>query len=345
MKAFVQTKYGSPDVLKFQEVAKPAPKDNEVLVKVQAASVNAGDWHLMRADPFLIRLIYGFSKPKFSVLGSDVAGTVEAVGTKVTQFKPGDEVFGELSESGFGAFAEYACAAETALVLKPKNLSFDQVAAVPMAAVTALQGLRDHGRIKAGQKVLVNGASGGVGSFAVQIAKAFSAEVTGVCSTGKVDLVRSLGADHVIDYTQDDFTRKGQRYDLILGVGGFYPLAAYKRALNPGGRYVMTGGETKQMFQTMLLGPWMSMRGDKKLMNYLVKPNQQDLTFVKELLETGQLTPAIDKCYPLAEVPEAIRYLEAGRAMGKIVISLQPSTVPNFSEPPAKTSYAPVGAR
>ena len=323
MKVIVQTKYGSPDVLKLSEVTKPTPKDNEVLIKVHAASVNAGDWHLMRADPFLIRLMYGLTKPKHPTLGSDVAGIVEAVGKNVIQFKPRDGVFGDISTSGLGAFAEYVAVPETTLVLKPDNLTFEQVAAVPVAAVTALQGLRDHGKIQPGQKVLINGASGGVGTFAVQLAKAFGADVTGVCSASKMDLVRSLGADHVIDYTQEDFTQNGQPYDLILGVGGFHPLAAYKRTLSSGGRFVMTGGETKQMFQTMLLGPWMSMRGNKKLMNYLAKPNQKDLRFIKELLESGKLTPAIDRCYPLAEVPEAIRYLESGRAKGKVVISLK----------------------
>ena len=322
MKAVVCPTYGSPDVLELQEVAKPIPKDNEVLVKVYASSVNAADWRLMRADPPLVRLTDGFSKPKHAILGSDVAGRVEAVGKDVTQFKPGDEVFGDLSAVGFGAFAEYVAAPEAALVSKPVNLTFAQAAAAPMAAVTALQGLRDYGKIEAGQSVLINGASGGVGSFAVQLAKSFGAKVTGVCSTGKVDTVRSLGADHIIDYEKEDITQSAQRYDLILGVGGFYPLGAYKRALRPGGRYVMTGGETKQIFQAVLLGPLMSMRGDRKLMSYVAKPSQKDLTFIGGLLESGDVVPVIDKTYPLAEVPEAVRYLEAGRVRGKVVISV-----------------------
>ena len=223
MKAIVTEQYGSPDVLRLKEVAKPTPEDDEVLVKVHAASVNAGDWHLMRADPFLIRLMYGLRKPSRPILGSDVAGRVEAVGQSVTQFQPGDEVFGDLSNSGFGAFAEYVSAAESALIHKPARLSFAQAAAVPLAAVTALQALRDKGQLQAGQTVLISGASGGVGSYAVQIAKALGAEVTGVCSTAKVEMVRSLGADHVIDYTREDFTQSGQQYDLILAVGGRRP--------------------------------------------------------------------------------------------------------------------------
>ena len=328
MKAVVCPTYGSPDVLELQDIAKPMPEANEVLINVYASSVNASDWRLMRADPFLVRLTEGFSKPKHPVLGSDVAGRVEAVGTDVTQFKLGDEVFGDLSASGFGAFAEYATAPEAALIRKPATLTFEQVAAVPMAAVTALQGLRDYGDAEAGQKVLINGASGGVGSFALQLAKSFGAEVTGVCSTEKVEMVRSLGADHVIDYTKEDFTRNGRQYDLILGVGGFHPLAAYKRALSPGGRYVMSGGETKQIVQATLSGPLLSVRGDKKLMSYVAKPSQEDLTFVTGLLETGKVTPALDKCYPLAEVPEALRYLEAGHAKGKVVIAVARDTEP-----------------
>ena len=322
MKAVVCPTYGSPDVLELQEVAKPRPKDNEVLVKVHASSVNAADWRLMRADPPLVRLTDGFSKPKYPVFGSDVAGRVEAVGKNVTQFKPGDEVFGDLSASGLGAFAEYVAAPEDSLICKPAKLTFEQAAAVPMAAVTALQGLRDYGKIEAGQSALINGASGGVGSFAVQLAKSFGAEVTGVCSTGKVDMVRLLGADCVIDYEREDFTQSAGRYDLILGVGGFYPLAVYKRALRPGGRYVMAGGETKQIFQAVLLGPLMSVRRDKKLMGLVAKPSQEDLRFIARLLESSDVTPVIDKTYPLAEVPEAVRYLEAGYARGKVVISV-----------------------
>src|SRR5688572_6664592 len=226
MKAIVYTQYGPPDVLQLKEIEKPTPKDNEVLVKICAASVNAYDWHYMRADPFLVRLMGGLFRPRNPRLGADIAGRVEAVGSNVTQFRPGDEVYGDLAASGNGAFAEYAAVPEHALVLKPANLSFEQAAAVPMAAVTALQGLRDAGKLQPGQKVLINGASGGVGTFAVQIAKYFGAEVTAVCSTRNIDLVRSLGADHVIDYKRDDFTQNGQRYDLILAVNGYHPLSA-----------------------------------------------------------------------------------------------------------------------
>lgn len=335
MKAIVCPSYGSPDVLKFQDVAKPGPKEDEVLVKVHAAGVNAGDWHLMRADPFLIRLMFGLTKPRQPILGGDFAGQVEAVGKKVSQFKVGDEVFG--ASANFGAFAEYVAVSETSIVLKPTNMTFEQVAAVPTAAMTALQGLRDHGKIKAGQKVLINGASGGVGSFAVQIAKALGAEVTGVCSTSKVDMVRALGADHVIDYKQEDFTKTGKQYDLILAVGGYYPLSAYKRALTPNGIYVMTGGETKQMFETMFLGSLVSMTSSKKIANFIQKISQQDLLFLKELMEQGKLSPMIDKSYPLADVPDAIRYLESGKAKGKLVIKVTPTTAPAFTEPPSET--------
>jgi NADPH:quinone reductase-like Zn-dependent oxidoreductase len=320
MKAIVATKYGSPDVLNLEEAEKPAPKDDEVLVKVRAASVNAGDWHLLRADPFLTRLAFGLLRPKYKVLGADIAGRVEAVGVNVTQFQPGDEVFGDLSGDGFGGFGEYVCASEDALALKPADTSFEEAAAVPSAAATALQGLRDKGQIQRGQKVLINGASGGVGTFAVQIAKSFGAEVTGVCSTSKLDMVRSIGADHVIDYTQEDFTKNGQRYDLIFAANGHHAISAYKRALSPKGTYVMSGGSGAQMFQAMLLGPMMSMSGNKKMGNLLKKPSKKDLVVLKELLEAGKVTPVIDRTYPLSEVPKAIRYLEEGHAKGKVVI-------------------------
>jgi NADPH:quinone reductase-like Zn-dependent oxidoreductase len=323
MKAIVYQKYGSPDVLQLEEVAKPTPKDDEVLVKVHAASVNAGDWHLLRGDPFLVRLNLGLLKPKHQILGSDVAGRVEAVGRNVKQFQPGDEVFGDIFESGLGAFAEYVCARENALVLKPANLSFEEVAAVPMAAITALQGLRDKGQIQQGQKVLINGASGGVGAFAVQIAKAFGADVTAVCSTKNVDMVRSLGADQVIDYTQEDFTKNGQRYDLILAANGYHPISAYKRALSPKGMYVMTGGSMAQLYQAMLLGPLISMTGSNKMGNLLSRPNQKDLVCMKELLEAGKVVPVIDRRYPLSETAEAIRYVEKGHARGKVVITME----------------------
>ena len=323
MKAIVYTEYGPPDVLNLEEVQKPVPKDDEVLVKVHAASANAADWHLMRADPFLVRLMgFGLLKPKKGLLGADIAGRVEAVGRDVTQFQPGDEVFGDLSGSGFGAFAEYVCATEDALASKPANVSFEEAAAVPLAAVTALQGLRYKGQIQPGQKVLINGASGGVGTFAVQIAKTFGTEVTGVCSTSKLDMVRSIGADHVIDYTKEDFTRNGQQYDRILAANGYHPISDYKRALSPEGTYVMTGGSGAQMLQAMTLGPIMSITGSKKLGYVSMKQNKEDLVSVKELLESGEITPVIDRTYPLSEIPEAIRYLEEGHAKGKVVITV-----------------------
>ena len=323
MRAIVYEEYGSPDVLNFQEVEKPAPMEDEVLVKVHAASVNAADWHIMRADPPLVRLMgFGLLRPRNAILGADVAGRVEAVGRNVSQFRPGDEVFGDLSGDGFGGFAEYVCATEDVLASKPADTSFEEAAAVPLAAVTALQGLRDKGQVRQGQKVLINGASGGVGTFAVQIAKSFGAEVTGVCSTSKVDMVRSLGADHVIDYTQEDFTKNGQHYDLILAANGYHPISDYKRALSPEGTYVMTGGSGAQMFQSMTLGPILSMSGSKKLGNLSMKANKGDLIFMKGLLEDGKVKPVIDRTYPLAEVPEAIRYLEEGHARGKVVIAV-----------------------
>jgi NADPH:quinone reductase-like Zn-dependent oxidoreductase len=326
MQAIVYHNYGSPDVLKLEEVQKPVPQDNEVLVKVFAASAAAGDWHLLRADPFLVRFMNGLLKPKHQILGSDVAGRIEAVGRNIKQFQPGDEVFGDLSACGFGAFAEYVAVPEHALALKPTNLTFEEAATVPVSSVTALQGLRDQGHIQAGQKVLINGASGGVGTFAVQIAKSFGAEVTAVCSTGKMAMVRSIGADHVIDYTQEDFTQNGQRYDLILAANGYHPLSAYQRALAPQGIYVTSGGSMAQMFQAMLLGPWRSRKGGQNMGNLLAKPNQKDLIFMKDLIEDGKVTPVIDRRFPLRDVADAIRYLEAGHAKGKVVITVEHNT-------------------
>jgi len=324
MKAIIYHKYGSPDVLELKEIEKPTPKDNEVLVKIHAASVNAYDWHLLRADPFLVRLMGGgLLKPKNQILGADIAGRVEVVGRKVKQFQPGDEVFGDISGCGSGGFAEYVSVPENALALKPANITFEEAAAVPMAAVTALQGLRDKGQIQPGQKVLINGASGGVGTFAVQIAKSFGAEVTGVCSTKKLEMVRSIGADQVIDYTQEDFTQNEQRYDLILAANGYHSLSDYKRALSPKGIYVATGGSMAQIFQAMLLGPWVSMAGSKKMGALSAKPNQKDLVFMKELLEAGKAVPVIDRRYTLSEAADALRYLGEGHARGKVVITLE----------------------
>jgi NADPH:quinone reductase-like Zn-dependent oxidoreductase len=320
MKAIVYTKYGSPDVLQFKEVEKPAPTDGQILVKIYAASANPLDWHLMRASPFLARLAGGLRKPKDPRLGADFAGRVEAVGANVAQFQPGDEVFG----ASTGAFAEYICVAESEVALKPANLSFEQAAAVPVAATTALQGLRDTGQIHTGQRVLVNGASGGVGTFAVQIARAFGTEVTGVCSTRNLDMVRSIGADHAIDYMKEDFTRTGQHYDLIYDAVGNSSVSAYRRALNPGGTCVVAGFTSlPRLFEHMLIGPLRSKIGDKKVgLMGTAQIKQKDLVSLRELLEAGKVTPVIDRRYSLREVPEAIRYLEAKHARGKVVITV-----------------------
>ncbi|MBT2738909.1 NAD(P)-dependent alcohol dehydrogenase [Bacillus sp. ISL-7] len=322
MKAIVSNKYGPTDVLELTEVEKPIPEDNQVLVKIHAASVNYGNLVLLKGKPFLARFAFGLLKPKYPIPGGDIAGMVEAVGKDVTQFQPGDEVFGDLSGCGWGGFAEYVSVPENVLALKPANLSFEEAAAVPMAGVTALQGLRDKGKIQSGQKVLINGASGGVGTFAVQIAKSFGAEVTGVCSTRNLDILQSLGADHAIDYSKEDFSRKMQNYDLILGVNGHKPLSVYKRTLSPNGIFVHVGGSGAQMFQAMVLGPWISMTGNKKMGTFLQRSNQKDLIYIKELLEAGKVKPVIDRCYKLSEVPEAFRYFEEGHAQGKVVITM-----------------------
>ncbi|MFI4888464.1 MAG: NAD(P)-dependent alcohol dehydrogenase [Burkholderiales bacterium] len=319
MKAIVCTEYGSPDVLRLMEVAVPVPLDDEVLIRIRAASVNALDWRLLRGKPVLARMFAGgLRKPKLTRPGRDVAGEVEAVGSNVSRFKPGDAVFGAC----LGAFAEQACAREANLVLKPANVSFEDAAAVPVAGITALQVLR-KGDIKAGRKVLVDGASGGVGAFAVQIAKAFGAEVTAVCSTGNVDTARSMGADQVIDYTREDFTRNGQRYDLIVGANAHRSILAYRRALSRDGIYVMAGGGGAQILQAMLLGPLLSRLGRRKTRFLMAKLNPGDLLVLQELLATGKIVPAIDRRYPLRDVAEAVRYLEAGHARGKIVITME----------------------
>jgi len=322
MKAVVFEEYGPPEVLQLKEVEKPTPSDDEILVKIHTASVNAGDWHTLRGTPFLFRLLNGLRRPKnkAKILGDDMAGRVEAVGGNVKQFKPGDEVFGI---SNFGAFAEYRCVTEDKLARKPANVTFEAAAAVPIVGLTALQGLRDAGKIQSGQRVLINGASGGVGTFAVQIAKSFGAEVTGVCSTSKLDMVRSIGADHVIDYTREDFTESGQHYDLVFSVGGNHPISNYRRALSPAGTYVCAGGSTAQYFQALLLGPLISIIGRKKM--GIVVPNlkQEDLVYLIELCDAGKVVPVIDKRYPLCEVPEAIRYVEEGHAEGKVVITVE----------------------
>jgi len=326
MKAVVYTKYGPPDVLQLKEVAKPIPKDNEVLVKVHAASVNSWDWDLLRGTPFVNRLMFGILKPRTGILGCDIAGQVEAVGRNVKQFQPGDEVFGDISGCGWGGFAEYVCARENVLALKPASMTFEEAAAVPQAAVLALQGLRDKGQIQPGQKVLINGAGGGAGTFGVQITKSFGAEVTGVDSTSKLDMLRSIGADQVIDYTQEDFTKNGQVYDLILDVVTYRSIFDYKRALSPKGIYVMLGGGSwARVFQTMFLGPLISMTGSKKMGLLMHKPNTNDLVFMKELFEAGKVVPVIDRRYPLSEVAEALRYFGEGHVKGKVVITVEHS--------------------
>jgi NADPH:quinone reductase-like Zn-dependent oxidoreductase len=322
MKAILFTKYGSPDVLQLSEVEKPAPKDNQVLVKVYAASANPLDWHRMRGEPFLTRLGEGLRQPKNMKLGADIAGRVEAVGSSVTEFQPGDEVFGSV---GAGGFSEYVCAREKYFALKPENLSFEQAAAAPVVGFTALQGLRDTGQIQAGQKVLVNGAAGGVGTFAVQIARSYGAEVTGVCSTGNLDMVRSIGADHAIDYTREDFSRIGKRYDLIYDAIGNRSVLAYRRALTPNGKCVIAGFTTlPRLFEHLILGQLVSKVGSRKVVFMgVAKTDKQDLLILKELLETGKVVPVIDKCYPLSETAEALRYLEKGHARGKVIINVE----------------------
>jgi NADPH:quinone reductase-like Zn-dependent oxidoreductase len=326
MKAAVYSRYGSPDVVQVRDVAKPAPKDNEVLIKVRAASVNPLDWHGMRGKPYIMRLLGGLSKPKRAGLGVDVAGQVEAVGKDATRFKPGDNVFGDVFGTSGGAFAEYVCAPESKLVMKPDNVTFEQAASVPVAAFTALQGLRDHGHVQPGQRVLINGAAGGVGTLAVQIAKRFGADVTGVCSTRNVEMVRSLGADRVIDYTQEDFTLSGQRYDVILDAVGNRSLSAFRRVLNPTGICVIAAGPDgrwigplARFIQALAFSPFVS----QKLVPFIARPNKEDLTTLSELMKDGKVIPVIDKRYTLSEVSEAIGYLEKGHARGKVVITVE----------------------
>ncbi len=326
MKAIVRDNYGPPDVLELRDIDKPEPGDAGVLLRVHATSVNPADWHILRGDPYIARLQLGLRNPKDRVLGCDVAGQVEGVGKNVTMLQPGDEVFGSPFMHGFGAFAEHLRISEDLLAPKPTTLSFEQAATVPLAASTALQGLRDHGRIEPGQRVLIIGASGGVGTFAVQIAKSFDAEVTGVCSTRNVDIARSLGADHVIDYTEEDFTRSGQQYDLIFQLAGTRSPSECRSALTSNGTLVISSGESEgrwigpvdRVIKALVLSALVS----QKMVSFTVKPNKEDLQFLRQLIETGKLAPVIDRTYPLAEVPEAIRYLEEGRARGKVVITV-----------------------
>jgi NADPH:quinone reductase-like Zn-dependent oxidoreductase len=345
MKAIVRDRYGSVDVVELREIDKPEIGDDEVLVRVHAAGVDRGVWHLMTGLPYPIRLAgYGLRAPKTPVLGADVAGVVEAVGNKVTRVQPGDEVFG----IGKGSYAEYAVACEEKLAPRPANLTFEQAAVVAISGLPALQGLRDHGKVRPGQKVLIIGASGGVGTYAVQLAKAFGAEVSGVCSTTKVDMVRSIGADHVIDYTRDDFADGPDRYDVILDIGGNSSLSRLRRALTPQGTLVIVGGEsdgrwlggTDRQLRALLLSPFVG----QKLGTFVSRENHEDMIVLKELIEAGKVTPVIDRTFPLSEVPEAISYLRDGRTRGKLAITDShikplgaPATPPSSSRaPPAR---------
>jgi NADPH:quinone reductase-like Zn-dependent oxidoreductase len=321
MKSIVHHEYGSPDVLKLEEVERPTPQDNEALVRVHAAAINAGNLFMVSGKPFIARMSSGLLRPKHLNPGSDVAGRVEAVGKDVTEFKPGDEVFGDNLLGGCGTYAEYVCVPENELALKPTNSTFEEAAAAAQAALVALQGLRNVGQIQAGQKVLVIGASGGNGTFAVQIAKAFQTEVTGVCSTRNIELVRSIGADHVIDYVKEDFAQDGEQYDLIIAMAGYRPLQDYRRALRHGGIFVWAGGPLKGMFEAMALGPWVSRKG-QKLTNLSHQQNQADLVFMAGLMEAGKVKPVIDRCFPLEETAEAFRHYAAGHMQGKVVITV-----------------------
>ena len=324
MKAVVYARYGLPDVLRFTDVEKPAPKDNEVLVKVHAVSLNASDWEVLRGKPLYSRIMGPF-RPRRHILGSDIAGQVDVAGRNATIFQPGDEVFADIL-SYMGGFADYVCVPESALARIPAGMSYEEAAALPQAGAIALQGIRDKGQVQPGQKVLIVGASGGVGTFAVQIAKALGADVTGVCSTRNVEMVRSLGADHVIDYTRSDFTRSGQKYDLIFQLAGTHSPSDCRRALTPKGTLVLSSGESDgrwigpvdRMIRAAVLSPFVS----QKLGSFLAKPTQEDLQLLKELVETGKVKPVIDRTYSLSEVPEAIRYLEEGHARGKVVVTV-----------------------
>ena len=321
MKVFLRTKYGSPDVLFIKDIEKSSPKENEILVKVHAASVNVDDLEHLRGT-FAVRM-GGPLKPKYKILGSDIAGKIESVGKNVRNFKLGDEVFGDLTEYGFGAFAEYVCVSEDALVLKPANLTFKEASTLTSRASIAIRYLRAKRQVQPGDKVLVNGAGGGVGTFAVQIAKYFGAEVTAVDSTTKLDMLCSIGADYVVDYTREDFTKNGQHYDLILDISAHHSILDYKRALNENGIYLIVGGSRSSILQALLFGPLISMIGNKKMGIPFVGSKKEDLIFIKDLVEEGKVLPVIDRCFPFEEIPEALRYLEHGEQKGKIIISFK----------------------
>ncbi|MFS0671645.1 NAD(P)-dependent alcohol dehydrogenase [Ornithinibacillus sp. 179-J 7C1 HS] len=322
MKAIISKKYGSPETLELKEIARPGLKENEVLVKVHAASINYGNIVLLRGKPYVARLAFGITKPKFLIPGGDMAGIVEAIGEKVTEFRIGDEVYGDLSGSGWGTFAEYVAVSDQAIAHKPSNLSFEEAAAVPMAATTALQAIRDKGRIGTGQKVLIQGASGGVGTFAMQIAKAYGAEVTAVVSTRNVEIAKDIGVDHIIDYKKDNLANLNQLYDVIVGVNGSQTISTYKHILKPNGIFVHVGGSSSQMYKTMFIGSWVSLFGKKKFVNFMQKPSKKDLVFLKEIIEAGKVKPVIDSSYPLCEVSKALKYFEEGHSRGKVVITI-----------------------
>jgi NADPH:quinone reductase-like Zn-dependent oxidoreductase len=318
MKAILYTKYGPPDVLELHDIEKPSPKEGEVLVRVHAASINALEWRRFTLPKLLVRIMGGgIREPKDKSLGADFAGHVEAVGAGVTQYKPGDDVFGIRR----GSFAEYVCAPEKLIAMKPTNISFEAAAAIPLAGLTALQALRDSGRLQAGQKVLIHGAGGGVGTFAVQIAKSLGSEVTAVCGPRNLEVVRSAGADHVMDYTKEDFTKSGQPYDLIIAANGYRSIFDYRRALKPTGIYVVVGGDLTQMLQALVLGPFLS-RSGRKMTGMMTRPNRDDLAFLKDLIEAGTFVPVVDRCYPLARAAEAHRYVLEGQVRGKVILTL-----------------------
>lgn len=321
MKAIVYHEYGSPDVLKLEEVQKPTPADNQLLIKVYAVSINRSDWEGLTGKPLYAR-IGGLLKPRDKILGSDIAGRIEAVGKDVRQFKPGDEVFGLMMNYG-GGFAEYVCKSEKALALKPAAMTFEEASAIPQAAFIALQGIREKGNVQPGQKVLINGAGGGTGTYAIQLAKLAGAEVTGVDNTEKLDLMKSLGADHVIDYTREDFTKNGRQYDLILDLIAYRSVFAYQRALKPNGNYFVAGGSVFTMFQILLLGPWIRRTTSKNIRVLMVQTDSKDLVYITELIEARKLVTVIDKRYSFSETPEALRYLGEGHAKGKVVITVR----------------------